>query len=109
MTPHSIADLKHRLVVEAQSRVGDGGGGAVATWTPLAEVWGAIRPSGGAERVEGDGNTGRVTHTVIIRWRRDVTPAMRLREGTRVFDVRAAFDPADDRRWLVCLCEERVG
>lgn len=109
MTPHTIADLKHRLVVEQQSRVGDGGGGAVATWNRLAEVWGAIRPRTGAERPEGDGTTGRVTHSVIIRWRSDVTPAMRLREGARVLDVRAVYDPDDDRRWLVCLCEERVG
>jgi head-tail adaptor len=32
---------------------------------------------------------------------------MRFRAGTRVFDIRAAFDPDQRRRWIKCLAEER--
>jgi SPP1 family predicted phage head-tail adaptor len=108
MTTISIGDLKRRLVLEAEVRIGDGGGGADEKWTAVAEVWGAVRSRAGSERLEADGNRGRITHEVVIRWRADVSAAMRLRDGARVLDIRAAFDPDADRRWLKCLCEERT-
>jgi head-tail adaptor len=30
-----------------------------------------------------------------------------LRSGSRVFEIRAAFDPDQRRHWLKCLAEER--
>lgn len=59
-------------------------------------------PRARIDRVE-----GRVTHEIVVRYRGDVVPEMRLRAGTRIFDIRAVFDPDARRRWLKCLAEER--
>ena len=72
-----------------------------------AAVWAAVRATSGAERFELDRVEGKVTHEIVIRYRGDVAPEMRLRAGTRIFDIRAAVDPDARRRWLRCLAEER--
>lgn len=101
-----IGELRTRLTLEAPSRVGDGGGGAQVTWELVADVWAALRPTAGTETYEFDRVAGKVSHEVVIRFRSDVIPQMRFRAGTRVFDIRAAFDPDQRRRWLKCLAEE---
>lgn len=104
----SIGDLRERLALEAPLDTPDGGGGVTRGWALLAEVWGAIRPSTGSERAEADGVCGYVSHEIWIRHRTDVTPDMRLRLATRVFEIRAVMDVNERRRHLRCLVEERV-
>lgn len=102
-----IGDLRQRLGIERAARVADGGGGAEETWEMLAEVWAAVVPLAGSERVEADAVSGNVTHEVWLRYREDVTPDMRFRLGRRLFNVRAVIDIEERRRFLKCLCEER--
>lgn len=102
-----IGDLRTRLTLEAPSRVADGGGGADVTWSAVAEVWAAVKPVAGVESYALDRLAGKVSHEIVIRYRSDVKPQMRLRAGTRVFDIRVAFDPDARGRWIKCLAEER--
>jgi SPP1 family predicted phage head-tail adaptor len=102
-----IGELRHRLVLETPARASDGGGGADVTWQTVAEVWAALRPLSGGESFSLDRVAGRLSHEIFIRHRDDVTLAMRFREGTHVYDLRAAFDPDGRRQWLRCLAEER--
>ena len=103
----SPGDLRHRLVLEEVQRISDGGGGFTESWVTVATVWGALRPSSGGESVEAGRLAGRVSHAVSLRYRAGVTPAMRFRQGTRVFHILAAIDEDERKRWLRCLCEER--
>jgi len=99
--------LRHRLVLEEAQRVSDGAGGFTETWVTVATVWAAIEPSGGGEGVDSGRLAGRVSHTVSLRYRAEVIPAMRFRQGTRLFHILAAINEDERRRWLRCLCEER--
>lgn len=102
-----LSDLRHRLVLEEPQRVSDGAGGFTETWVEVATVWGALRPNGGSEAVDSGRLAGQVSHTVTLRHRDGVTPAMRFRKETRIFHILAAIDEDERRRWLTCLCEER--
>jgi SPP1 family predicted phage head-tail adaptor len=102
-----IGELRTRLTLEAPSRTGDGGGGAAVTWSTVAEVWAAVRPTAAGESFDLGRVAGKITHEIVIRHRGGVVPEMRFRAGTRVFDIRAAFDPDARRRWIKCLAEER--
>jgi SPP1 family predicted phage head-tail adaptor len=106
MTSSSIGALRDRLTLEQASRVADGGGGATVTWETVAQVWAAIRPITGDERLRADAVAGRVTHEIVVRRRSDIVPAMRLRDSARVFEIVAVLD-AGRRNRLKCLCEER--
>jgi SPP1 family predicted phage head-tail adaptor len=101
------SELRHRLTLEEPSRVSDGGGGFAETWQEVAELWADVRPASGFERVEADRLSGTVSHEIALRYRPGVTPAMRFREGTRLFQILAVIDVAERKRWLKCLCEER--
>jgi SPP1 family predicted phage head-tail adaptor len=102
----SIGALDQRLTLESPSRAPDGGGGADLTWQTVAEVWASVRPITGDERLRADQVAGRVTHTVVIRRRSGVTPAMRFRSDARILEIVAVLD-APPRSRLRCLCEER--
>lgn len=102
----TIGHMRHRLVLEQASRTDDGGGGASETWLPVAEVWAAIATASGTESVGGEAIEGRVTHIVDMRHRPGVTPAMRLRLGSRVLEIVAVVDLEERRRRLRCLCRE---
>lgn len=100
-------DLRHRIVIETAVRTQDGAGGAVLDWQPVANVWAAIWTRSANESVAHDHKSGTATHDIWMRYRRDVTPDMRLRFGARVFDILGVIDVDDRHRWLRCPSEER--
>jgi len=101
-----IADLNMRLLLEAPIDAQDSIGGIVRTWSLVSEVWASVRPLSSAQRLAADGAQSLVTHAVTLRWRPDVTGAMRLRDGTRVFEILSIADAQGERRRLVCRCRE---
>lgn len=88
-------------------RAADDSGGAAETWEPVAELWAAVMSRSGKEAVLADRVAGERRVEVTIRYRDDVTPAMRFRLGERCFHVRAVLDEDGRRRFLKCQCEER--
>ncbi len=104
----AIGTLRRKVALEAPARAAGEGGAGVITWSTIATAWAQIAPRVGREIVAADGLGGRVTHDIRLRWRASITPAMRFKLGTRLFDIRAVRDEDERRRWLVCLCEERV-
>jgi SPP1 family predicted phage head-tail adaptor len=101
-----IGSLRERLALEQPVRTSDGGGGASISWQPVAELWAHVRPITGDERLEHDQLAGRLTHQVWVRHRPEVAPAMRFRQGTRIYEIVAVLD-TPHRTHLKCLCEER--
>lgn len=102
----TIGAMRHRVVLEAVNRAPDGGGGATQSWLPVAELWAAIAPSSGDERLAAEQHAGRITHVIHIRYRAGVIPAMRFRQGARRFDILAVIDVDERRHRLRCLCRE---
>ena len=101
-----IADLDRRLVLEAPRDVPDDIGGVVRTWEFVDVVWARVYSLSGARRFEGEREESATTHAITIRWRPDITGAMRLRDGTRIYAILAAADGDDRRRTLNCRCIE---
>lgn len=101
-SPIDIGAMRHRLILEMPALDAEGR----QLWTPVANVWAAITPVEAGEVTLAGHDTGRVSHRILIRHRADVGSAMRLRKGSRVFWVRAAFDPDETGRALVLLAGE---
>jgi SPP1 family predicted phage head-tail adaptor len=102
----NIGSLRERLLLEQPVRTPDGGGGASLAWETVAELWAHVRPISGDERLRHDQLSGHLTHEVWIRFRAGVVPAMRFRQGARIYEVVAVLE-AGHRAHLKCLCEER--
>jgi SPP1 family predicted phage head-tail adaptor len=101
-----IGSLRDRLTLEQPVRTPDGGGGASITWQAVTDLWAHVRPISGDERLRHDQIAGRLTHRVSIRHRPGVVPAMRFRQGARIYEIVAVLD-GPRRTHLKCLCEER--
>ncbi len=71
-------------------------------------VWGKVEPLTGGERLRAMQIEDRLSHRIVIRHRPGITPAMRVRFGSRVFNIRAAINREERNRFLELLCEEGV-
>lgn len=106
MTSMTVGALRHRIDVEMPTSVADGVGGEEISWVSAGSLWGAIRPRLGREGVTADKRVGRVSHDVTVRYRSDISPNMRLRLGGRVFEIHAVLEHDEEKRWMICECEE---
>jgi SPP1 family predicted phage head-tail adaptor len=102
----NIGAMRERFALEQPVRTPDDAGGATVTWETVAEVWAAVRPISGDERLAHDQLAGRLTHEVWIRHRTDIAPAMRFTQGPRIYEIVAILELGRRTR-LKCLCEER--
>lgn len=94
-------------MLERPVRVADGGGGAAVTWEAVGDMWAAVESQSGGERVRSGRLAGEVNSLVTIRYRDDVTPAMRFRIGGQVFEILTVLDGDGARRFLRCECQRR--
>lgn len=106
MNTAPVGNLRHGLIIEAPLRMADDGASAATSWSFVATVWAAIRAVSGREIVDADGVSARLSHQITIRWRSDLTTAMRFHDGSRIFLIHGLRDVDDTRRRLTCLVEE---
>lgn len=106
MSVPAIGALRHRLLLEIETRTADGAGGFEVRWNAIAYVWAEIQPRTGREAYGPDKTEARVTHAVRLRHRPGLSPTMRFRRDTTIFVIRAVLEIGTRRRWLECLCEE---
>lgn len=103
-----IGSLRYRVTLQSRQRTPDDGGTATAAWSDIATVYAQIVPVSGHLVVAADGPRGRVTHEVLVRAGLDIAPDMRFLEGVRILRIHAVLDVDGRKRWLKCLCEERL-
>jgi SPP1 family predicted phage head-tail adaptor len=101
-----IASMRRRMVIETPVETPDGAGGWTQLFQPLATVWASLEWLGGDERWREGGFEQAGRWRITMRWRAGITAGMRLKDDTRLFDIRASADPDGGGRRLVCLCEE---
>ncbi len=106
-----IGELRHRLIVQAERAIDDGGGGLSDPWADpviVATVWGKVEPLSGGERLHAAQIQDRLSHRIVIRHRAGITAAMRVVFGVRAFNIRAVIDLGERGRFLELLCDEGV-
>lgn len=101
-----IGNLRHLVTIEEKTATPDGGGGVSESWSTLATVWAAIETLDGAEVSRAEQIVGETRFGLRIRYRADVTPAMRVRFSARVLGIEAVFDPDGRGRFLTLTCVE---
>lgn len=102
----AIGQLRRRLTLEAPVALTDGVGGATQVFEAIAAFWAQLEWLSGSEQWRQGRPEQTDSYRVTLRWREDLDAAKRLRDGNRIFDIRAVADPDGSRRRLVCLVEE---
>jgi SPP1 family predicted phage head-tail adaptor len=106
MVTPAIESRRSRLVLEMPQETVNALGGAAIQYQPVVTLWARVEIRGGSERLRGGRLEGTSDTRITLRWRGGVDTRQRFRLGSRLFAIRAAFDPDGRRRDLVCLCEE---
>ncbi|MDP3257594.1 phage head closure protein [Bosea sp. (in: a-proteobacteria)] len=101
-----VGALRRRLLLEAAVPTPDGLGGTTQAYETVAAVWAQLEWLSGGEHWRRGRPEQAATHRVTLRWRAGVDAGQRLRDGDRLFDIRAVTDPDGGRRRLVCLVQE---
>lgn len=102
----AIGAMRRRLVLEAPVEMPDGLGGVTRSFVTVAAFWAQVEWLGGAEHWRQGRPEQTGSYRITLRWRGDLDAGRRLRDGARLFEIRAAADPDGGRRRLVCLAEE---
>jgi SPP1 family predicted phage head-tail adaptor len=105
-------DLRHRITVEAQTKVSDGGGNPITTWIALPQltnIAAAKWPLKSEEQFSGGRTVSIASYRIRIRYCRVFKSSWRIKDlftGTYFSIVGAPVDLGDNHQFLELLCKE---
>jgi len=105
----TIADLRHRIIIQSLSLAGDGQGGQVETWATFATVWAKVEPVSAKERFFSDQMQYQRSHKITIRHLDNVTNTMRVSFDGRIFQIKGVRRPDERKFFLFIDAEENQG
>jgi len=102
----SAGRLRHRVAIMRATKVDNGKGGYMTTWSAVAsavpvEVLGLT----GTEAVREKVLRGIRVYQITARWRGDLLPKDQLRYGAEDLNIRSAVDPDGRREQLVIVAD----
>jgi SPP1 family predicted phage head-tail adaptor len=100
--------LRHRITFQQLTVANDTWGHSVETWTDQFDTWASIWPLRGTERMEGLKLDNEITHKVRIRYRSGIHPKMRIKFGTRYFNMSTPINPDERNIYLEFMATEEV-
>lgn len=112
MPQYSARDLRHQIELLVKSEISDGGGGKTITWVPMSPAMvlpAAIYPRSAGELGYGDQRISTESLDVIIRYRPGIDQTMRVRYGSRQFEIQGIVNIDERHQWMRLTCEERIG
>jgi SPP1 family predicted phage head-tail adaptor len=103
------AMLHHRITFESLTETSDTGGGFTTSWSSFATVWAEISSlQSGSEHVQAMQLTGRGDFIITLRYLEGVTAKMRVKFGTRLFNIRRILVPGERNMVMKLVVEEGV-
>jgi len=106
IAPPPLGTLRDRIAIKRRDVADDGEGGTLTTWFPIATVWARVRELSGRSTQLADGRVSALSHTVVLRFRTDISPGDRLVYRGRNLEVISAGDLNGRRAYLSCACSE---
>lgn len=109
-----IGRLNRRVVIQARDESAvDSYGQPVENWTTFATVWAAVLfVSGvrvGLEAVKGGALASTPPATIRIRFRTDITAAMRVVDGSTIYNIQSVLPNFANKEFTDLVCEVSRG
>lgn len=100
----TIGALRDVVTIQQAGNVQDEIGELAPAWIALAVVRASVRDLTGRELIAAQAVQSTATTKITIRFRADVTAAMRIMRGAEVFQIESVLNPSGRRDWLELLC-----
>ena len=97
--------LNSRVVVQQQSTTQDSLGQPLNTWSTFATVWANVRHTSGVESIKADALTPVVRASIRVRYRGDLTAAMRVVHGITTYNIVAVLPDIGGKEYVDLACE----
>ena len=106
MSKHQTRELREYVTLESSTESADSYGQAVPIWKPTANMPASVKPIKAEEGIRAGQVDSLVTHTVLTRFRQDLTTAKRFKFGSQILNITKAVDPDNRNQWIECECIE---
>lgn len=97
---------KQRITIEQLTITQDDYGDTLETWSTFKAVWSNIKPLRGTEYWQSKQVNSEVTGVIEIRYLSTVDPTMRVKYGTRIFEIDSLFHPEENKKETHLLVKE---
>jgi len=98
--------LRHRIEIQHRTEASDGIGGKTTTWTRYCYARAGIWPLKASEALEAMRLEHRITHRIRIRYISGIEASMRIKFGTRYFDIVSIINREERNKELDLMATE---
>ncbi len=102
----AIGSLTDRVSFQRREMTAEDEGGHTVLYVPITALWARVRALGARQMVEADGRGVSISHSVVVRFRTNVSPGDRFGYRGRWLEVIGTEDLGGKRAWLACRCVE---
>lgn len=99
-------NLRHRITLQRPAGGDKSDPNGATEWEDWCTVNASVLPLRGRELWEAQAAQSTIDHRVILRWREGVKRSMRIRLGSRIFEVLYIIDQGERHEWLQLMCRE---
>ncbi len=99
-----IGQLRDRIQILRRVTQVDELGQPVEVWSVADSAWADVRYLGGLETIRANREGAQVQASVRLRYRADITPALRVQIGGLLLDIEAVL-PCKGRAYLDLVCK----
>jgi SPP1 family predicted phage head-tail adaptor len=104
----NIGKLRHRITIEQVAEAQNPDGSILETWSTYANAQASIDPVSGREYFAAQTTQADVTHRISLRYLAGITPKMRVKYGSRIFDILSVININERNRELQLMCRESI-
>jgi SPP1 family predicted phage head-tail adaptor len=101
-----IGRLRHRIAIERVTETRDTDGSVIETWSTYATVQASIDPLSGREYFAAQSVQADLTHRIVMRYLSGIVPKMRVKYGSRIFDILSVINVSERNGELQLMCRE---
>ena len=106
MNPLRAGTLRRQITLQRRTSTNDTFGQQSTAWTTLRTSYAEIEPLTGRELETAQAINAEVTHRITLRYRSDITTALRITYQGRIFNVLSVLDIDTAHTALQLLCSE---
>lgn len=104
----NFGEFRERVTLQYRQGGQDVLGQVRQSWATLATVWAKVTPIRGREYFAASQMQAPIDVRILIRWREDVEPTMRVMWGGKYFEVTSVIDTDARRSVIELMCVSAV-
>lgn len=101
-------ERRHYIIIEQVSESADARNEMTQTWSEYANAWAEIKPVRGREYFQAHAENVAADTRIILPYIAGITSKMRVRFGSRIYDIETVINIDERNRELNLMCVERV-